>query len=52
MEFSVTTLEHLRDEAYAHLCREALQAQLAALAREKDTIATTRPPFGGLLARK
>lgn len=52
MEFSAATLEHLRDEAYAYLCREALQAQIAALAREKEAIAGTRPPFGGLLTRK
>lgn len=52
MEFSAATLEHLRDEAYAYLCREALQAQLFALAREKHAIAGTRPPFGGLLTRK
>lgn len=52
MEFSAATLEHLQDEAYAFLCREALQAQLATLARDKAAIAETRPPFGGLLARK
>ncbi len=51
MEFSSATLEHLRDEAYASLCREVLQAQLASLEREKEQIADSRPPFG-LLARR
>ena len=51
MEFSSATLEHLRDEAYALLCREALQEQLASLERQKAEIADSRPPFG-LLARK
>lgn len=51
MEFASATLEHLRDEAYASLGREALQEQLAALERQKAEIADTRPPFG-LLARK
>jgi predicted metal-dependent hydrolase len=51
MQLSESTLEHLQDEAYAFLCREALQESLAALEREKSAISVTRPPFG-MLARK
>jgi len=51
MQLSEATLEHLKDEAYVTLCRDAVQENLAALEREKETIADTRPPFG-LLARK
>lgn len=52
MEFSAATLEHLQDEAYASLCREAVAEQLAVLQRERSAIEDTRPPFGGVLARK
>ena len=51
MELSETTLEHLQDEAYAFLCRQAVEEKLASLNREKAAIASTRPPFG-LLARR
>jgi hypothetical protein len=51
MELSETTLEHLQDEAYAYLCRQAVEEKLASLEREKAEIASTRPPFG-VLARK
>jgi hypothetical protein len=52
MELSAYTLGLLRDEAYVALCREALNERLAALAQEKAEIASTRPPFGGVLARR
>ncbi|MSU23649.1 MAG: hypothetical protein EXS32_07485 [Opitutus sp.] len=47
MELSGATLERLRDEAYAFLCRRAVEEKLVALAREKEIIASTRPPFTG-----
>lgn len=52
MEFPPSLLEHLRDEAYAALGREAVQAQLNAVEHEKTRIADTRPPFGGVLASR
>lgn len=51
MELSAATIEHLRDEAYASLCRQALEAALHRLEQEKAELASTRPPFG-VLARK
>ncbi len=51
MDLSESTLLLLRDEAYVHLCREALELQLAELDREKEAIEDTRPPFG-VFARK
>ncbi len=51
MELSAATLELLQHEAYAFLCRQAVLEKLASLEREKEAIASTRPPFG-LLARK
>jgi hypothetical protein len=52
MELPRTTLSLLQDDAYASLCREAVTQSLAALESEKAVVATTRPPFGGMLARK
>lgn len=51
MELSEATLGRLQDEAYAYLCRQAVEERLASLEREKAEIASTRPPFG-VLARK
>ena len=51
MELSAETIEHLRDEAYATLARQALTEALATLEREKADIERTRPPFA-LLARR
>lgn len=51
MELSPATIEHLRDEAYAMLCRHAVTQALEALEQEKATIASTRPPFGLLASR-
>jgi hypothetical protein len=51
MELSPTTIEHLRDEAYAMLCRHAVMEALEKIEREKASIASTRPPFG-ILASK
>lgn len=51
MELSPTTIEHLRDEAYAMLCRHAVMEALQKLEQEKASIASTRPPFG-ILATK
>ena len=51
MELSDATIEHLRDEAYASLCRQALESALQRLEQEKAELASTRPPFG-VLARK
>jgi hypothetical protein len=52
MELTATTLAYLRDEAYAFLAREALAAKLDEVGRERATVASTRPPFGGMLARR
>lgn len=52
MELSATTIGHLRDEAYATLCRHAVTQALEALEREKATIVSTRPPFGILASRQ
>lgn len=51
MELSETTLNHLRDEAYAFLAHQALQSRLETVDRERATVVSTRPPFG-VLARK
>lgn len=51
MELSEVTLGRLQDEAYAYLCRQAVEERLASIEREKAEIASTRPPFG-VLARK
>jgi hypothetical protein len=52
MELSPTTIEHLRDEAYAMLCRHAVMEALEKIEREKASIASTRPPFGILASRQ
>ena len=52
MELSETTLAYLRDEAYAHLARQALLANLKRLEQERDSVASTRPPFGVLGRRE
>ncbi|HVS53935.1 MAG TPA: hypothetical protein VHD62_16385 [Opitutaceae bacterium] len=51
MEIPETTVQLLRDEAYAALCRVALSDALAELERDKASVSDTRPPFG-VLARK
>jgi hypothetical protein len=51
MELSPATIEHLRDEAYATLCRHAITQALENLEQEKATIVSTRPPFGILASR-
>lgn len=51
MELSETTLNHLSDEAYAFLAREALLARLETLELEREKVANTRPPFGVLAGR-
>jgi hypothetical protein len=51
MELSPATIEHLRDEAYAMLCRHAVTEALQKLEQEKAAIASTRPPFGILASR-
>lgn len=52
MELSSTTIEHLRDEAYAMLCRHAVMEALEKIEREKASIASTRPPFGILASKQ
>ena len=52
MELTAETIEHLRDEAYATLCRRALTDALEALEREKAHIESTRPPFALLASRQ
>ncbi|MCX6956247.1 MAG: hypothetical protein NTV51_29285 [Verrucomicrobia bacterium] len=52
MELSTDTIEHLRDEAYATLCRRAVEQSLVDLEREKAEISSTRPPFGFLASRQ
>ncbi len=51
MDLSAATIEHLRDEAYLFLCREAVEERLNAIEQEKSELASTRPPFF-LLAKK
>lgn len=48
MELPSQTIELLRAEAYAVLCRESLIESLAQLNREKEKLMETRPPFGFL----
>lgn len=52
MDLSANTVSLLRDEAYAGLCREAVQERLESLQKERASIEATRPPFGGILTRK
>jgi hypothetical protein len=48
MDLPGTTIEHLRDEAYAMLSRRAILLSLDHLEKKKAHLATTRPPFGFL----
>lgn len=52
MELSATTIGHLRDEAYATLCRHAVTQALEQLEQEKANIVSTRPPFGILASKQ
>jgi hypothetical protein len=52
MELPETTVQLLRDEAYAAMCRDALTEALAGLARDKSTVSDTRPPFGVLAGKE
>ena len=52
MELSPATIEHLRDEAYATLCRHAVVDALDKIEAEKAEIASTRPPFGILASKQ
>lgn len=52
MELSPTTIERLRDEAYAMLCRCSVLQSLERLEQEKATLASTRPPFGFLAPKQ
>lgn len=52
MDLPATTVTLLRDEAYAGLCREAVQERLESLQKERASIEATRPPFGGIMTRK
>ena len=52
VELSEEVLGYLRDEAYAYLCGEAVRQQLAQIEKERSELETTRPPFGGMLARR
>jgi hypothetical protein len=51
MELTTATIEHLRDEAYAMLCRNAVTRALEQVEREKATIESTRPPFPFLASK-
>ncbi len=52
VELTESLMTHLRDEAYAFLVQQALEAELAGLAREKAAVATRKPKFGVLSGRK
>jgi len=52
MELSPDTIRHLRDEAYATLCRHSLTEALENLAQQKANIESTRPPFALLASRQ
>ncbi len=52
MELSEATLSLLRDEAYASIARQQLHEQIEGLEQKRASVATTRPPFGGVLARR
>lgn len=52
MELSPDTIGHLRDEAYATLCRHTLTEALEKLVHEKANIENTRPPFALLVSRQ
>ena len=52
MELPSQTIELLRAEAYAVLCRESLNESLLQLFRDREKINETRPPFGFLATKK
>lgn len=52
MELPPETIELLRAEAYATLCKESLSESIAAIVREKEELMSTRPPFGVLASKK
>eukprot|EP01031_Cornospumella_fuschlensis_P008383 gene8383-10335_t len=52
MDLPATTIEHLRDEAYAMLSRRAVMLSLDHLEKKKAHLATTRPPFAGRIKRQ
>ncbi len=52
MELPEDIIGWLRDEAYLSLCGEAVRAALDSAAKEKDAVASTRPPFGVLASKK
>jgi flagellar biosynthesis/type III secretory pathway chaperone len=51
MDLPLPLQELLRDEAYAFLCREAVEEQLVAMEQQKAALLKTRSPFG-VLRRK
>ncbi len=46
MELTPTTIEHLRDEAYAFLGREVIEKGLQAFERRPEEVSGPRSPFG------
>ncbi|WP_414662948.1 hypothetical protein [Horticoccus sp. 23ND18S-11] len=52
MELKQSTQSLLCDEAYAFLCRSALQEELSKREQESAALALKRPPFGLLASRK
>lgn len=52
VQLSAETIACLRDEAYAHLCRQSLTQELERIEAEKQQIEATRPPFGVLASKK
>jgi len=52
VQLSAETIACLRDEAYAHLCRQSLTQELERIEAEKQQIEATRPPFGMLASKK
>ena len=52
MELPSETIELLRAEAYATLCKESLTESIAEIVRKKEELLSTRPPFGVLASKK
>ncbi len=52
IQISAETVERLRDEAYAEICRQAFTRELEHLLESKEKLEQTRPPFGFLGTKK
>ena len=52
VQISPETIERLRDEAYAMICRKAFSDELEQLQDRREELEGTRPPFGILGSKK